>query len=259
MTEKRFTLIELLVVISIIAILAGMLLPALSKVQDVVRTASCTSNLRQIAAQFNAYTNDFNDHYPWASSRAVGWAGSDSNSVGPYPEYFISNKYLTRDILMCPGVTIARKIGWNQTEYGYVSGSDPAGTGQYKDKQGVRLYWLDNPGGGSNSLRNLTTFRSSAIKKPTKIVMLQEASYNDNWSIKDKVEPNVFLRFNWSIRHNNFSAVVFPYTDGHCATANLGVRVMKSGLASTLIGQKSILYNNKMLGGYGSINPTLRY
>ncbi|MGH7941121.1 MAG: prepilin-type N-terminal cleavage/methylation domain-containing protein [Limisphaerales bacterium] len=78
-----FTLIELLVVIAVIAILAAILLPVLSKAKDRALRASCMSNLHQQGFAFTIYSGDDNNNYP--DLRYAPYSRAPSAVAGVWP------------------------------------------------------------------------------------------------------------------------------------------------------------------------------
>ncbi len=163
--KKYFTLIELLVVIAIIAILAALLLPALTRARETAHTSKCLSNLKQLGTGALLYTNDYNDWLvPSFSMKLVAnptsaetdflgrprFDGTDMGRAWPvllasrdgeYPTTSLSLKYVSADtskdssVFVCPSdKKPSRKIDGTGRKVSYAANGGVTGYGYNADR-----------------------------------------------------------------------------------------------------------------------------
>jgi len=240
---RKFTLIELLVVIAVIAILAGLLLPALSAARSKANTAVCAGNEKQIALALVSYQNDSDGYFPPFRSPT---GPSAANTSLPWSVILMNGGYLPN---MKKGNDVVWSTPWfcpeNLSYLKTYLATNPTG-GAWETQKHKLSYAVPYKAGGlcGNTGSNSPPIRNTKVKRPSFTAMLVETQGADGCPTSFFPTRPTYSAFIG--RHPQPGAAGnFGYVDGH-------VTLVKNGIALNTQWQSSAAgYKGQTLEPFG--------
>lgn len=216
--RSGFTLIELLVVIAIIAILAAILVPAVSSALDTARTTHCSSNLRQYGLALQMFLNDSSGLFPKEGAMGKYLIPVDPDAwFNKLPPYLDQETLIER--LQDPNVGMPRPGDGSIWSCVAVNGSDVADAGALGPLEPFMCYsynlWIDHNGrkGEIPNTRFPKLLSDMDIDAPSLFVVFSEVLPSGG-----KSPGNCYAKYLHYRHGGEKEKVNITFADGHVAT-----------------------------------------
>lgn len=197
LSRNKFTLTELLIVIAIIAILAGLLLPALNQARARGKAASCVNNLKQLGFGIFQYGNDYDDYlvlpiavtYPDTPRWTFLLMGPNPNDPAkPYQSGLnhTQGKYVSAKLFYCPGAAYPVDLT-GRVSVASVNGDETRAASWWKKYSFYGMNWFLRPSADDSSN---CTVKFHQLRNPSCKIVLADtySSRTSNMSFDDNFE-----------------------------------------------------------------------
>lgn len=192
----RFTLVEILAVITIIAVLTGLVFPAVSKVRNKARLTECGSNLKQLGIAFAAYTAENEDMFPVAAMMP-----SVNSSSPPICEVLLSYMGDNEFAFRCPA-DVKPESYYSSSNASDKTFFDTEGCSyEYASMIGGSKVGATNRGpGGMSSAKRIVMFDYECFHRSSSVYSVsQDDSGSDSLSVAGKGSAKNYLFADWHV------------------------------------------------------------